>query len=97
MHVGNVTDGPADYNLSGGGQVIEPPEFTGEETFRLEKDKQNRWKISGSKNVSFFVGGNEVASIGNVQQTDLAILTLCGAVYTAFRVRLVDHVEAPPE
>ncbi len=95
MHVGNCTDGSADYNLAGGGQIVEPPEFTGNETFRLDKDKQNLWTITGTKTVTFLVNGAEVARVQNVSDSDLAILVQCGTTYAGFKLAQAAHQEVP--
>ncbi len=91
MHVGNCTDGSADYNLAGGGQIIDPPGFTGNELFHLEKDKQNLWSISGTKTVVFIVAGAEVARVQDVSNTDLAILVQCGTTYQGFKLAETPH------
>lgn len=93
MHVGNCTDGSADYNLAGGGQILEPPQFTGSETFRLAKDKQNLWSITGKMIVTFTVNGSEVAAIQNVSNTDLAILVQCGTQFLGLKLQKAPHQE----
>ncbi len=94
MHVGNCTDGSADYNLAGGGQVLQPPQFSGSETFRLAKDKQNLWSITDSMIVTFTVNGSEVAAIPDVSNTDLAILVQCGTQFLGLKLEEAPHREA---
>jgi hypothetical protein len=88
MHVGNVTDGAADYNLAGGGQ-IEPDEDV---RFTLQPDTQNFWSNIGTRTVIFTVGQAEVARVQGVTDSGIAILCYCDGEYHGVKLR-----EEPPQ
>ena len=96
MHVGNCTDGPADYQLAGDGFVIKPPDLTGDETFRLDADKQNLWTISGEKRVIFIVPGRPEIIVNNVTDSDIVVLFKCAGEYSAGKMTFAEHNEVTP-
>lgn len=92
MHVGNCTDGPADYQLAGDGLIIEPPGASNEDVFILERDKQNLWTITGTKRVIFKVGQAE-HSVTGVTNDDIALLIQCGTQLSAVKLQQAPHQE----
>lgn len=95
MHVGNCTDGSADYQLSGDGLIVEPPGITEEVSFRLETETQNYLDAGTNSFTVTFDAGNGKLSVDGVTNDDLALLTECNGVLTALKVARVPLQPVP--